>query len=122
MKRCLGDSPEPWRRVVRRLVRLRISNIEGVEDFDDAEGVGWKTSVVPRVSMISMVSWVSKMLEGIPDETAGRNRGRTWVWLRPRTCAELTTQPDAKTRQVAVSGSGCLSSDLAELPVAARHW
>jgi len=29
------------------------------------------------------------------------------AWLRPRSGVEFTTQPDAKTRQVAVSGSGC---------------
>ena len=33
--------------------------------------------------------------------------GGDGAWLRPRTCVKLTIQPDAKTRQVAVSGSGC---------------
>jgi len=35
------------------------------------EGAGWKTSIVPRVSMMSMVPRVSVMSEGMPDEMVG---------------------------------------------------
>jgi len=35
------------------------------------EGVGWKAPMVPRVSMMSMVSRVSVMSEGMPDEMVG---------------------------------------------------
>ena len=45
------------------------------------KGAGWRTSMVPRVSVMvprvsvmSMVSRMSVMLEGIPDEMAGRDR------------------------------------------------
>jgi len=35
-------------------------------------GAVWKTSIVPRVSIVSMVLRVSTMLEKVPDEMDGR--------------------------------------------------
>jgi len=44
------------------------------------KGAGWKTSMVPRVSVMSMgmsmVSRVSMMLEGMPGKTVGRDRSK----------------------------------------------
>ena len=51
-----------------------VTDIEGVEEMSTMpKGAGWKTSMVPRVSMISMVSRVSMMLEGVSDEMVGRD-------------------------------------------------
>jgi len=38
------------------------------------KGAGLKTPVVPRVSMMSVVLWVSVMSEGMPDEMFGGDR------------------------------------------------
>jgi len=50
-----------------------VAEIESSEDVDDAErrGAVWKTSMVPRVSMISMVPWVSTLLDWVLDEMDG---------------------------------------------------
>ena len=37
------------------------------------KGAGWKTSIVARVSVMSMVSWVSRMFEGVLDEKGGHD-------------------------------------------------
>ena len=51
-----------------------VADIKGVKNVDDTKGTGWKTPMVPRVSMTSMVSRVPVMLEGMPDEMDGRDR------------------------------------------------
>jgi len=38
------------------------------------KGAGWKTPMVPRVSMMSVVSRVSIIPEGMPEEMVGRDR------------------------------------------------
>ena len=38
------------------------------------KGAGWKTPMVPRVAVISMVPRVLVMLEGMPDEVVGHDR------------------------------------------------
>jgi len=126
VQRCLGNSPELWRRVEQRFVvsekqgrRCRgcqgdglgrrgpgrrgpscrnsgadaeirgvdggVAGCRGCEDHADVvrsriskasrtstmpKGAGWKTPMVPRVLMMSMMS------EGTPDEMVGRDRHR----------------------------------------------
>ena len=51
------------------VVQSRISEASGMSTTP--EGTGWKTSMVPLVSMIPVVPRVSVMSKGVPDEIAG---------------------------------------------------
>jgi len=54
----------------QRLVRSRRLKASGASTMP--KGAAWKTSMAPRVSMISMVPQVSTMLERVLDEMDGR--------------------------------------------------
>jgi len=57
------------------VVRSRISKVSRMPTIP--KGTRWKTPVVLRASVISVVSRVSGMSEGMPDEMVGRNWQRS---------------------------------------------
>ena len=55
------------------VVRAQISKASGISKIP--KGAGWKTSMVPCVSMMLMESRVSMTSEGMPDEVSGNAGG-----------------------------------------------
>ena len=81
MHRCPGGLPEPWLAEGGAKVGF-VAYIEESRMLTMPKGAGWKISMVTRVSVMSMVSRLSIILEGMPDEMGGhdhflsiRNRG-----------------------------------------------
>jgi len=64
------------------VVQSRISKASRISTTP--EGAGWKTSMVPRVSMMPVVPRVSVMLERMPDEIAGKSKCASSISTMPK--------------------------------------
>ena len=72
MHRCPGGLPEPWLAEGGAKVGF-VAYIEESRMLTMPKGAGWKISMVTRVSVMSMVSRLSIILEGMPDEMGGHD-------------------------------------------------